>query len=161
MAVNRYKPHVCFIPEDDADRQFVIGFRSHHSVNVAAIDLREPAGGWEYVLDLFGNEFIPRLKRYAGAHVVLVLDFDEAGNRRAVCERRIPDELKPRVFLIGAWSTPETLRADLNLPLDRIGERAAANCLADDGFWNHPHLAHNTAEVARMTPALRPILFGN
>ncbi len=161
MAVNRYKPHVCIIPEDDADRQFVIGFRSHHAVNVTAIDLREPAGGWEYVLDLFEREFIPRLKRYAGAHVVLVLDFDEADNRRAVCERRIPDELKPRVFLIGAWSNPESLRADLNMPLDRIGESVAESCLTDNDFWDHPQLSHNAAEIARMTTALKPILFGS
>lgn len=161
MGANRYGPHLCVLPEDDADRQFAHGFRNYYAVNAGAIDLRDPQGGWTSVLDHFEREYIPRLRRFPGAHVLLLIDFDESPERRATCEVRVPDDLKPRVFVLGAWSNPETLRADLRCSLEAIGARAAANCVTENGFWSHPQLAHNAAEVARMTAALKPILFAS
>jgi hypothetical protein len=157
--VNKYKPHVWVVPEDDADEAIVNGFLLAPAVNVRVIDVERPAGGWKHVLKVFTDEYVPHLRRHKDGHVVLLLDFDEDPGRRAACEGVIPDDLKPRVFLVGAWTNPETLRNELGLTLEAIDRRAADNCLADDGFWNHPHLVHNAGEVARMAPVLKPILF--
>jgi hypothetical protein len=161
VSVNKYKPHVWVVPEDDADEALVNGFLLAPAVNVRVIDVERPAGGWKHVLKVFADEYIPHLRRHKDGHVVLLLDFDEADDRRAVCEAAIPDDLKPRVFLIGAWTNPETLRNELGQTLEAIGARAAANCVRDEGFWNHPQLAHNVPEVARIAATLKPILFGS
>ncbi len=159
MSVNKYRPHVWVLPEDDADRQIAVGFMQHHAVNFLAADINKPAGGWPKVLAEFEAYWIAYLRAYPHGHLVMVIDFDGQADRRQHFEDRIPEDLSARVFLVGAWYDPESLRAELNWSLEAIGERVASNCLQDQGLWAHPHLAHNTAEAARMTDVLRPILF--
>lgn len=46
MAANRYRRHLLVIPEDDANRQIMIGFVLGLSVNSRLVQVEPPAGGW-------------------------------------------------------------------------------------------------------------------
>ncbi len=109
--VNRYRPHVWLIPEDDADRELAVGFLNHEAVADRVVGVRAPAGGWHEVLDVFESEYLPQLRRHLGAHVVMLIDFDGDESRRAHFEARIADDVRPRVFVIGSKDDPETLSA--------------------------------------------------
>lgn len=113
--VNRYRPHVWLIPEDDADRELAVGFLNHEAVADRVVGVRAPAGGWHEVLDVFESEYLPQLRRHLGAHVVMLIDFDGDESRRAHFEARIADDVRPRVFVIGSKDDPETLARDGNV----------------------------------------------
>jgi hypothetical protein len=83
MSVNKYRPHVRLLPEDDANRQLVLGFLNHEAIADTVVDVRAPAGGWHEVLDVFESEYLPQLRRHQGAHVVMLIDFDGDESRRA------------------------------------------------------------------------------
>ncbi len=68
---NKYRPHVVLIPEDDANRQLALGFRNHAAVADTVMDIMGPAGGWSKVLDVFECEYIPYLRKYHNAHLLL------------------------------------------------------------------------------------------
>lgn len=159
MSVNQYKPHVCVIPEDDANRQLANGFVQHYEIDVRAVEIATPAGGWGRVLDVFETQYVPYLRRRSVAHVVMVIDFDGVEARRAECELRIPDDIKSRVFLIGARDNPEVLKAEMKASFETIGHLLASNCVNEQGVWNHEHLAHNAAEIQRMADAMKSIVF--
>jgi len=160
MSVNREKPHLWAIPEDKANAQILNGFLMHYSVNFRAIGINPVAGGWGRVLDIFEEEYVQYLRNYPASHVVMLIDFDEKGEaRRSRCEQRIPNDLKPRTFLLGTSDAPEDLKKALNLTFEQIGEALAQDCSRDDlGHWGHPHLAHNLSELQRMLPTLKPII---
>jgi hypothetical protein len=161
MSVNKYKPHIWVIPEDDANRQLVNGFLQHSAVHFRAVGISKPAGGWQRVLDVFEEEFVQHLRNYSSAFLVMVIDFDESvEDRRSICEQRIPEDLKSRVFLIGSSDEPERLRVELNMSFEAIGEALARDCDREDlGRWGHPHLSHNLAELQRMLPDIKRIIF--
>lgn len=161
MSVNKYKPHVWVIPEDEADRQLVRGFLQHHAVDFRAVGVNEPAGGWQRALEMFEEEFVPYLRNYPASQVVLVIDFDDKFEPRFTdCSQRIPEDLKARVFVIGSKDEPETLRTELKMSFETIGRTLAEDCGQDDlGRWSNPHLAHNLAELQRLIPNIKPILF--
>src|SRR5437763_1041855 len=130
MSVNKFKPHVFLIPEDDADRQLAIGFLDHYAVADRVVDMRDPAGGWSKVLDVFEVEYLKLLRSSENAHLVMLIDFDEKIEvRRAHVEQRIPVEVRSRVFFVGSKGTPETLRRELGMSPDRIGRALAEDCL--------------------------------
>ena len=161
MSANRFKPHVVVIPEDRANSQLANGFQQHYAVNFRAIDIRTEAGGWQRVLDVFDKEFVSYLRSHRHGHVVMLIDFDNKGEvRRSECEQRIPEDLRPRVFLIGSSDAPEDLKGQLKMTLEEIGNALAEDCNQEDlGRWNHPHLVHNRDELQRMVVALKPIIF--
>ena len=158
--MNKYRDHVWLIPEDDANSQLAVGFLDHHAVASAKVGLREPAGGWGKVLEVFESEYLPLLHKYQYSHVVMLIDFDEHEDRKVQCEQRIPADVKPRVFVIGARKDPETLRRELGMGWESIGRELAQECQKDDfKLWRHPHLSHNSNELERMVPVLKPFLF--
>jgi hypothetical protein len=160
MSVNKYKPHVLVIPEDDANRQLAIGFRLHHTVNARSVKIMTPAGGWHSVLEVFEEEYIPYLNAYSTAHVVLVVDFDDNEHRWEQCQQRIPESVRSRVFVIGSRDEPETIRRDLQISLEQIGLLLAGDCHKDDfGLWRTPHFEHNSSELERLVAAVKPIVF--
>ncbi|QEH35674.1 hypothetical protein OJF2_42290 [Aquisphaera giovannonii] len=162
MSVNRYKDHVYVIPEDDADRQIVNGFRNHDAIDPRAIDVRGPAGGWSKVRNAFLEEYVPLLGRSSHAHVVMVIDFDEKDDaRRRLFDEAIPPGLRSRAFLIGSASNPERLRSDLGMTFETIGRRVADDCSRDEPrpLWLHDLLIHIRAEFERLKQAVRPFLF--
>jgi hypothetical protein len=91
----------------------------------------------------------------------MLIDFDEQGEeRRSICEARIPDDVKRRTFLIGTKDEPEDLEREMKMTAEQIGMALAQDCgKADLGRWRHPHLAHNLAELRRMIPIIKPIVF--
>jgi len=160
MSVNKFKPHVWVIPEDDANRQIVGGFLLHDTVDDRAVGVRAPAGGWPKVLEIFESEYLPLLRESSNAHVVMLIDFDLNENRREHFEIRIPEEVRSRVFVVGSKDEPEVLRRELGMAWEPIGAALAQECHeAVFKLWRHPHLIHNEADLQRMVQIIRPILF--
>ncbi|HEX5446772.1 MAG TPA: hypothetical protein VFW87_23340 [Pirellulales bacterium] len=149
------------LPEDDANRQLADGFVLHHQVKEARVQVMPPAGGWSTVLQTFQDEYLPRLGGYPQAHVVLLIDFDgQIESRRSRFAEGIPEELKPRVFVIGMKDTPEALKAALRQGFEQIGARLADDCGVDSaGLWDHDQLSHNEGERQRLVQTIKPILF--
>ena len=72
---------------------------------------------------------------------------------------QIPENLRERVLILGAWSEPEELRTDLG-SYENIGSALARDCRDDtDTTWGHVLLKHNSEELARLRTRVRPILF--
>ena len=162
MSVNKFRPHVYLIPEDDADRQLAIGFLDHFAVDDRVVDIRDPAGGWIKVLEIFEDEYLKKLRGSDKAHLVMLIDFDDKdiASRRAHFEERIPDDVKSRVFVIGAKVDPEALQREFEMTRERIGTALAEDCLKNDfELWRHAHLVHNSSELERMSKTVKPILF--
>lgn len=159
--MNKYAPHVYVIPEDDCNRQMADGFVLHHQVKDRRIQVVPPAGGWSKVLKTFREEYIRELRDYPGAHVVLLIDFDDqVENRKASFEHEIPEEFKTRVFVVGCRRNPETLKKALKMSFEEIGKSLANDC--ENGGaeqWNHEQLQHNEAERQRMFQTVKPFLF--
>ncbi len=100
------------------------------------------------------------MRRYPDRFVVLLLDFDGKEDRFDAIKGRIPAELSERVFLIGARTTPERLKAACGKSLEGIGVTLAAECRSRTWvLWTHELLSNNEQELARMARTLRPLLF--
>jgi hypothetical protein len=155
MSVNKYKPHVFVIPEDDADRQIADGFVLHPRVT-RQVQVVAPAGGWARLLDTFKKEYVPLLQN-AHTHVVMIVDFD--GNvavRRLHFEAEVPEPLRARVFVIGPRDTPESLRQSLGKSYEDIGRSLADDCDGDrTGTWDHELLKHNEVDRLRLLQTVK------
>lgn len=154
--MNKYKPHVLVLPEDDADRQIAVGFDIELG-GPGQFKVLRPAGGWREVLDQFQSTHVAVMDRYPTSTMVLLIDFDEAPDRRQQAEAIIPVRLRDRVFVLGVWSKPEKLGVG---DKERFGAGLAEDCR--DGTsktWDHDLLKHNAPEVERMRQIVRPILF--
>jgi hypothetical protein len=124
------------------------------------MDVERPIGGWIKVTEQFEKTHINLMHRYEKRYMVLLVDFDERGDRLETVQQIIPDDLKDRVFVLGVLSEPEDLRKAKLGKLEDIGRDLARECRENKtDTWNHELLRHNTAELQRMTPTLRPILF--
>jgi hypothetical protein len=160
MSPNRFLPHVLVLPEDDANRELVVGFLLDTSLSRNAIDFLEVARGWVKVLDRFESYEVPGMRKYPKRFMVLLLDFDNDTGRLALAKRRIPQDLADRVFVLGSLSNPESLcRAGLGKP-EEIGLALAKDCReGTNAVWGHALLRHNAGEVERLREHVRPILF--
>lgn len=159
MSVNKQKPHVVVVPEDDADRQLVVGFQRHFAVNDGVIDPRKPAGGWLSAMEVFEKEMVPYLRRYGQSYVALIVDFDQK-ERRSFLEKRMPQDLRPRVFLLGLADEPEATRKEFGISLEQIGWNLAEDCRKGTfEVWGNSHFANNREEVERMIATIKPFVF--
>ena len=120
-----------------------------------------PAGGWAKVLKTFCEEYLPKLRDYPQAQVVLLIDFDDqVESRKTDFEKVIPEEFKSRVFVVGSKHNPESLKKALKRGLEEIGTSLADDCDANaTEHWDHEHLQHNDAERQRLVQAVKPFLF--
>ena len=161
MSVNKSKPHLYVIPEDDADRQIANGFALHWGVDTRQYQVIPPPGGWPQVLSLFKQEYIPALRRNALTHLVLLIDFDGRGDDRyRRFAEEIPADLAERVYVLGPRDEPEDLKRELGLSLEQIGTALADDCAGSSiGNWGHDHLVHNEPERVRLADNVRPFLF--
>ncbi len=159
MKVNKHKPHVLLLPEDDANRQLANGFclSLPESTNIRVLD---PSGGWIKVLDDFENNHIRIMHNNSFQHIVLLIDFDNHLERLESVQSRIPPDIEDRVFILGALIEPEDLkRAGLG-NLEEIGSALARDCREDtSNVWDHEQLRHNAIQLARLREHVRPILF--
>jgi len=117
------------------------------------------AGGWRKVLDRFKADHVREMDN-PNQVVVLLIDFDAQANRLEEARAEIPNHLIDRVFVLGVWTEPEILRADLGRSYEQIGREMAEDCrVGRDMIWGHELLRHNASELARLRQHVRPILF--
>jgi hypothetical protein len=160
MSVNKYQPHVFVLPEDDANRQLVNGFLQDQYLLNWKIKVLEEAGGWTKVLERFNSDQVVGMNRFSERFMVLLIDFDDHLERLSQAKAEIPDHLAERVFILGTSTEAEALkRAGLGTP-EEIGLAMAKDCReGTDTIWSHDLLRHNAAELERLLPRVRPILF--
>jgi hypothetical protein len=160
MSVNKHRPHVYVLPEDDADRQVANGFLLEPTLLNNRIRVLEEAGGWNEVIERFCSIYATEMDRYPERRMILIIDFDGRLDRCDQARKRIPEHLLERVFILGAFNEPEDLRKELGSSYEKIGSAMARDC--HDGtelIWRHPQLRHNSAEIERLRIDVRPILF--
>jgi len=151
MSANKYSEHLVVIPEDDANRQILNGFRNTLGVDFRKIQVEAVAGGWKKVLETFESDHIPTMGKFPKRHVLLMIDFDRDSNRIDEVKKVIPEELRDRVFVLGVFSEPEDLSKSIRQTEEMIGESLADACLNKvEGLWSNPLLSHNNDELTRM-----------
>jgi hypothetical protein len=161
MSVNKYLPHVLVLPEDDANRQLANGFHLDVLLATRRMQVLPVAGGWQEVLNSFKTDHLPEMDRNARRFMVLLIDFDGREDRLHAVKAEIPERLHDRVFVLGAWSTPEELRQSLG-SYETIGLAMAKDCRDDTQMtWSHGLLRHNAGELERLRTHVRPILFSD
>ena len=160
MSVNRNRPHVFVLPEDDANLQLAIEFQAQVDLNrQRQMYVLDVADGWTRVLDLFKSVHIAEMDRHPARFMVLLLDFDGKANRLDKVKSVIPEHLTDRVFVLGAWSEPEGLRKEFG-SYETVGKALAEDCReGTDATWGHQLLQHNANELGRLREHVRPILF--
>ncbi len=162
MSADKDKPHVHVLPEDDANREIAIGFRLRLTGDHRCFQVLKSAGGWTNVIAAFIKDYIIKLRNNSNIYVILLIDFDQHAERRSDVMASIPGDLRDRVFVIGAWSNPESLSQARPGGFEAIGMKLAEDCSSgSNSTWNHELLTHNAEEIARMTPILKPMLFPN
>ena len=159
MSVNKYRPHVFVLPEDDANSQVATGFQ----LDVDAprqMQILEEAGGWAQVLDRFVSVHVQEMNRHTNRFMVLLIDFDGRAERLIEAQARIPNHLSDRVFVLGAQNNPEALRNAGIGTYEEIGSKMAADCRNGTSIvWGHNLLQNNAAELGRLRANVRPLLF--
>jgi hypothetical protein len=117
------------------------------------------AGGWRKVLKQFESDHVSRMDRFPDRFMVLLIDFDGKQDRLKKARAAIPERMVGRVFVLGAWTKPEALRAELGA-YEHIGSVMADDCREDTGTtWGHDLLRHNASELERLREHVRSILF--
>jgi 5S rRNA maturation endonuclease (ribonuclease M5) len=167
MSVNKYKPHVLVLPEDDANRQIANGFILNSNVNEPTIQVLPIADGWEKVVGNFKDNHVSEMQRFPKRIIVLLIDFDQKGERLSYVKSQIPEDLKDRVFVLGVLSEPEDLKRSKKKfesigtgKLEKIGETLAKDCFDNTNkLWGHHLLKHNKTELDRMILLVKPFLF--
>ena len=157
MSVNRNKPHVVIIPEDDENRQIVNGFVNHAGISLNQIRVKQPAGGWIKAVEQAGQEL-----KEANARAVAVIDFDDNDRRYEDAIERIPEGLRDRVAIVGCRKEPVDLRRAKLGSLEEIGgQLAEGRYSGSPTIWEHELLSHNAGEIGRVRQTLCPLLFAS
>jgi hypothetical protein len=159
MSVNRSRPHLLVLPEDDANRQIANGFLEDVGEQYRRIQILPAAGGWVKTVEQVTEIHASEMRKYPNRHLVLLIDFDNQPERLESVKSTIPGPISDRVFVLGTLSEPEKLKPDLG-SYERIGHALARDCREETATtWSHRLLRHNEAELARMRDTVRPILF--
>ena len=161
MSVNKFKPHVWVLPEDDANRQLANGFALHSELDPTAIHLCPAAGGWLKAAGAVAAEHADGMRKYPLRHLVLLIDLDGQGDAREQLVRAVfPQDLVDRIYLLSARDDPEALRSSQRQSFERLGELLAKDCALDQpGLWDDEHLRHNKPELSRLIADVKPFLF--
>lgn len=161
MSVNKDQPHVLVLPEDDANRQLVNGFRLVvDSTRQRQIQALPVAGGWGNVLELFTSAHVPEMEKCPTRRMVLLIDFDGDEGRIEFVKDKIPAALADRVFVLGTLSQPEDLKKARLGSYETIGLKMGMDCRDEtDTIWGHDLLRHNAGELDRLREHVRSILF--
>src|SRR2546426_1105811 len=110
--VNKHKRHVFVLPEDDANTRLANAF--HRDVDwtrYRQMQVLPEVGGWREVLECFKSDHVIEMDRNPHRFMVLLIDFDGHEDRLDIAKAAIPDQLTERVFILGALSNPEDLKA--------------------------------------------------
>jgi len=90
MSVNKYRPHVYGLPEDDANRQLANGFLLHPDLLARNIQVLPEVGGWLEVLSHFKSEYAKGMEQYQQRLMVLLIDFDADETRLSYAQASFP-----------------------------------------------------------------------
>lgn len=158
--VNRYKPHVCILPEDEATSQIANGFALRVK-DERVIKIEHFARGWTDVEAQMLELYTPLMLQFPEIRLVLLIDFDFNSSRLERIRSNIPDELQKRVFVFGAFSEAEDLKRQNGAKnLEAIGKTLAQECQSKSyTLWNHELLQHLETELLHAQSELRPLLF--
>ena len=161
MSVNRNRPHVFVLPEDDANRQLATGFQLEVDfARQRQMQVLPVAGGWMEVLNRFKTEHVDNMIRLPNRRLVLLVDFDNRQDRLDRIRKEVPPEISERVFVLGVWSRPEALRQASLGSYESIGSALAKDCREEtNATWKHELLRHNLGELDRLNQYVRTILF--
>ena len=104
MGINKERPHLHLLPEDDQDADLAKGFLLHLKENWRTVPVMvlPPPGGWLKALEYFRDNLIADMRRCKGRRTVIVIDFDEDDDRRRKAQSFIPDDVADRVFVVGS-----------------------------------------------------------
>jgi hypothetical protein len=128
MAVNKDRPHVLVLPEDDANRKLANGFLLNPSVQLRAVQILPNAGGWTKVCANFSSVHALEMERNPERYMVLLVDFDNSSVRLSKVMSIVPPQLVDRVFVLGVLSEPEDLSKSGMGSLEQIGKELAEEC---------------------------------
>jgi hypothetical protein len=157
MSANKYLPHVFVFPEDDANRQIANGFALCFATRQLCV-LPE-ADGWMSVRERFSTDHIAGMQTFNKRLMILLIDFDGDEKRPHDMMVGIPEDLKNRVFVLGALSEPEALRQAGLGSFETIGKGLANDCIQGASeMWGHDLLRHNQPELNRLRATVCPIL---
>lgn len=160
MSVNKYKPHLLVIPEDDANRQIANGFFLSPNLDDRVAQVLPNAGGWGNVVEEFARH-VTGMRQFPLRRVVMLMDFDHDAGRGDYVRRQIPADLAQRVFILGMLSEPEQWRrSNPAETYEQLGMNLAKSCA--DGMpdaWGHALLIHNRTELVRLIADIKPFLF--
>jgi hypothetical protein len=157
MSVNKNRPHVLVLPEDDANRQIANGFQLEpHGSWARQFQILPVAGGWIKVVECFEQDHIRRMAQLPERSLVLLIDLDGQEERIQHVKGKIPNDVADRVFVIGSLIEPENLKADLGTP-ETIGRALAEDCRqGTNKTWSHRHLLHKAQELETLARASSP-----
>lgn len=158
MALNRERPHVLVLPEDDATRSIAAGFVD---AAIGPMQVLNPARGWPNVLDQFETDQISQLRKYRHQHLVLLIDFDDQYPARLTqFQLAMPSDVQDRVYVLGALTEAETLKRESGKKFGPLGQALAQACADDDDrLWTLGQLKHNESELQRLQTNVKPFLF--
>ncbi len=161
MSVNVYQPHLLVIPEDEANRDIVNGFSCCVKINHRQFWVKPPAGGWIKGRDQLYELAKGYMRRYDQSYAVLIVDFDNEKDRGSQIRDELPEEVRDRVFVIGALTDPESLKRATGLRFEELGGKIAEGCIElNDVFWRQQELlSHNLQEVCRLSGSVRELFF--
>lgn len=111
------------------------------------------------MLEDFQSNEVSGMEKYPNRLVVLLIDFDGKEGRLNYAKTSIPEHLRDRVFVPGAWKEPQDLRTSGLGSFEEIGMSLAQDC--QDGtnrVWGHDLMKNNAGELARLCERIRPIL---
>ncbi len=159
--INKYKPHILVLPEDDANRQIANGFVLDPNLNDRVIQILSPVGGWKKVVKNFKDVHAHQMKIYPERRIVLLVDFDrQTKNRMSRIQSEIPQDLFNRVFVLGVLSEPEDLKANIGKTYEDIGKALSQDCVDNTRIlWGHEFLRHNETELGRLFLVVKPFVF--
>ncbi len=160
MSINREKPHLLILPEDNANERIANGFFLVDKFRLSNSQILPAKKGWPSIRDSFPSDHNFRLKKFPMAIMILLVDFDgeKADFRIKQVKQFVEPVVAGRVFVIGAMSEPEELKRTLG-GYEKIGKNLAKDCLeGSTNTWNHDQLIHNLPVLARMQPRIDTII---
>jgi len=160
LSVNKFKPHLLILPEDQAVKDVVVGAVESIRVKPAAnLSIEKLLGGWRKLKDR-----LPECEKYLGQYpegrLLFIIDLDRDPKRPKEVQAWIQGEFADRIFLLSSFHEPEALQRELTGSLEMIGGTLVDDCPDDQSeAWAHSHLEHNKPELERFMASCRPILF--
>ena len=153
MGRNNYREHLLVIFEDQAYKDYYLGFANHALFNDSQIYDGDIFRGWTKIQEQVNDEnsvTLEHLSRFENAYVLALLDCDKDINRIDNIRRKIPNIYQDRIFFLSSFDEAEHLKDDLGQgKKETIGYQLAQHCY-DNGLWKVPMLNHNLPEIEKL-----------